>query len=407
MVWANLSVVMVRDSAGQPDYFISIIEDITEKRATQEALRVLNQELEKKVRKRTERLRTLAAVVESSTDFIGICTPKFRPIYLNAAGRRMVGLESMQEVRETKALDYFWPEDRVRIESEALPILNTQERWSGECRFRHFKDNKPIHTILNAFLVRNESGEAVAWATISPNLNRVKEVEFQLRASLQEKEVLLKEIHHRVKNNLNVISSLLDLQVDSLTDTTAIAAFQESQSRIHSIALIHEKLYQSKDLSRISFADYADELLAGLFQTFGAHGNCRLHLDVSDSVLPIDKAIPCGLILTELVSNSLKYAFPNGKSDGEIKVCFSVLENQNLFELTVSDNGIGLPRFIDIERSASLGLQLVSMLAKQIDATVDIQRDIGTQFTFRWDLQQGYKGAVDFDVGAHGAVVQG
>jgi two-component sensor histidine kinase len=196
----------------------------------------------------------------------------------------------------------------------------------------------------------------------------------QIKASLKEKEVLLKEIHHRVKNNLQIICSLLDLQAEHLTDTKVIEVFQESQNRIQSMALIHEKLYQSDDLATINFADYINELITNLCYSYEVHLDAiSLKTNIEPIVLDIDTAIPCGLIVNELVSNSLKYAFPFGYR-GELCIeLHSVSEHE--FILIVSDTGIGLPKDLDFKNTKSLGLQLVNSLTHQLNGSISLNRD--------------------------------
>lgn len=201
----------------------------------------------------------------------------------------------------------------------------------------------------------------------------------RLYATLREKEVLLREIHHRVKNNLQVISSLLNLQAASLSDPQALEMLKESQNRVRSMALVHDQLHRSPDLSRIGFREYVKNLCASLFSSYGIDSaRIALRVDVEDIALPIDAAIPCGLIVHELVSNSLKHAFP-GERRGEI---FIRLKSQppGGTVLTVADNGIGLPESIDVATANSLGLRLVRILAGQIEAPVRHRSGGGTAF---------------------------
>ncbi len=206
-----------------------------------------------------------------------------------------------------------------------------------------------------------------------------QQAEEQIKASLQEKEVLLKEIHHRVKNNMQIISSLLSLQANYLKDNRALEIFKVSQNRIETMALIHEKLYQSKDLARIDFADYVHELVVDLFSAYAVHSNgITLNINVEELFLSIDAAIPCGLIVNELVLNSLKYAFPAGRA-GEICIeLHSVTDNK--LALIVSDNGVGFPKDLDFQNTTSLGLRLVNALTIQLEATIELNRDSGVEF---------------------------
>ena len=209
-------------------------------------------------------------------------------------------------------------------------------------------------------------------------VNKMKQAEHQIKTSLKEKELLLKEIHHRVKNNLQIISSLLNLQLEHIKDQQAIEAFKESQNRVKSMALIHEKLYQSKDLSKIELAEYIQTLTTTLFRSYKTSpGTIALKINAQDVLLDINIAIPCGLIINELVSNALKYAFPSGK-EGEI--CIDLYPQDDKIILVVNDNGIGLPKDLDFQNPKTLGLKLVMTLVKQLRATIDLDRTRGTEF---------------------------
>jgi two-component sensor histidine kinase len=210
-----------------------------------------------------------------------------------------------------------------------------------------------------------------------------KRAEDQIKISLREKEVLLQEIHHRVKNNLQVVSSLLNLQAGYIEDPQALEIFKESQHRVRSMALIHEKLYRSEGLARIDFAEYIRDLSAYLLRSQNAHGRgIGLNIEADDVFLAIDKAVPCGLILNELVSNSLKHAFPNGQT-GEIRIELRTDQKQQLI-LKVGDSGIGFPEDIDFCNTTSLGLQLVNTLVNQLDGTIELSRNNGTEFKIRF-----------------------
>ena len=203
--------------------------------------------------------------------------------------------------------------------------------------------------------------------------------ENKIKASLREKEVLLKEIHHRVKNNLQVINSLLSLQSRRIDDKQTAAVFDELKNRIYSIALVHEKLYESKDLSNIDFGAYTRILVSHIHKTFPTSlSTVKLEINASSIFLQVNKAIPCALIINELVTNALKYAFQNGQK-GEIIIEIKTNE-QGKLTLTVADNGVGLPEDLDIDKPKALGLQIISALVRQLHGTLQVDKQNGTAF---------------------------
>jgi two-component sensor histidine kinase/putative methionine-R-sulfoxide reductase with GAF domain/HAMP domain-containing protein len=221
---------------------------------------------------------------------------------------------------------------------------------------------------------------AQLYGAMEQEVQERKRAEEEIKLSLREKEVLLKEIHHRVKNNLQIITSLLNLQSAQIKDPEALLMFRESQARVRSMALIHEKLYQSKDLARIDFAGYVRELMVYLFRSYTVNPDqIQTELDTSDIYLGIDTAIPCGLIISELVTNSMKYAFPDGKR-GHLYVGLQELPDGNLV-LKVADDGVGFADDFDWRESDSLGLQLVSTLTAQLHGTMQVSGRNGACFT--------------------------
>jgi len=214
-----------------------------------------------------------------------------------------------------------------------------------------------------------------------------KKAEEKIKASLKEKEVLLREIHHRVKNNMQIVSSLLRLQSAKVEDKKTQEILKGCQNRIRTMALIHEKLYQSKDLAKINFAQYIDGLAVHVFQSYGVDSNLvAVKTDLEEVLLDLNRAIPCGLIINELLSNSIKHAFPEGKK-GEI--CINLhSDKKGMITLVVSDNGIGLPDDIDFRKAQSLGLQMVNDLTRQIGGTIKLDRKAGTAFTIKFPVNK-------------------
>ncbi len=211
-----------------------------------------------------------------------------------------------------------------------------------------------------------------------------KRAEEKMRTSLSEKEILLMEIHHRVKNNMQVVSSLLNLQSKYIRDKGDLHLFRDSQERVRSMALVHEKLYQSEDLTKIDFGDYIKKLTHHLCHSYNEPGKeIDIGINASDIYLTIEKAIPCALIINELVSNSLKYAFADDVGEGRIQIDFST-DDENNYTLAVSDNGVGIPKDVNLRQPASLGLELVNILTKQLDGNIKLDRSSGTRYTIRF-----------------------
>jgi two-component system CheB/CheR fusion protein len=212
-----------------------------------------------------------------------------------------------------------------------------------------------------------------------------RQAEERLKASLNEKETLLKELHHRVKNNLQVISSLLNLQAEHITDPKTLAIFSESRNRVKSIALMHEVLHQSKDLATIDMCEYVRSLSGGLFRTFGIDADrIRLKIDANGVSLNVDQAFPCGLMLNELVTNSLKHAFPDGRK-GQVQIALEVQDKS--CKLTVADDGIGLAGDGGFPETGTLGLQLVQTLAQQLGGTIGLDRTGGVRYEIAFPVK--------------------
>lgn len=292
-----------------------------------------------------------------------------------------------------QAPNYGLPDGHVPVVSYlAAPIISRFGQTIGGLFFGHSQTGAfTMHT--EQIVVGLVAQIAVAmdnarlFAAAQREISERRQAERRLNASLTEKGALLKEIHHRVKNNLQVISSLLNLQSRQLTDHALLEIFRESQNRIRSMAIIHEKLYQASDVAQIDFAEYTHSLVSYLFRTYAINAaNIRLQIAIVDIALGLDTAIPCGLIINELVSNALKYAFAPQQA-GEI--CVGLVRKQpHHLCLTVSDNGRGLPPTVDYRNTDSFGLQLVNLLTEQLDGTVELDRNGGAAFKITFALPQ-------------------
>ena len=243
--------------------------------------------------------------------------------------------------------------------------------WTG-------KDGRKIPTIMSPRPLSDIQGSYVGSFAVITDITERKNAEDQIKASLREKEVLLREVHHRVKNNLQVISSLLRLQARSAPDKEWRQIFAESQNRLQSIALIHELLYRSKNLADIDFRAYINSLTVQLFYAYGITGSrISLKTEVISAPMVINLAIPCGLIANELISNCLKHAFPPDRK-GLITVSLASVNDE--YEFVIADDGVGLPETVDVAGGQSLGLSLVNTLVKQLKGEVEVRRSQGTQF---------------------------
>lgn len=422
----QISASMVKDDVDKPLSMILSFIDITERK-----------EVAKKLEVRSEFEKLVTAI---STNFINLPSEKID----NEINKALQSIGEFAAVDQSYVFQYSPDKQQMSMTHEwcsntATPLLQSnQALWTKDYRWHtaqiesretiYITDKSEIPPNAGPFLETLEArgstslihvpiaygGKAFGfvglesqqtdktWSVdiivllrmvgdILANALERKRVEEQLNASLKEKEVLLKEIHHRVKNNMQVISSLLNLQSSRIKSQEILEMFKESQDRIRSMSLIHERLYQSADLAKIDFSQYIQNLASHLFQSYRIDpGAVVLKTNVRDVSLDINKAIPCGLIINELVSNSLKYAFPQVQGTdkkiakkGEIDIQLTADDGRVM--LLVKDNGVGLPADLDIETADSFGLQLVTTLVLQLNGEIDIKRKPGATFKITFD----------------------
>ena len=266
------------------------------------------------------------------------------------------------------------------MDVESLIIFPLQKGTKRIGVIELYDFNHEIHVTPEQITLMKTIADKASYSIVNARLLQLTKNKLDEQTELlNEKEVLLKEIHHRVKNNLQIISSLLNLQSDQVKDTSTLRVLRDSQARVRSMALIHEKLYQSKSLAKINFGEYVQSLSRDLFRSYQRTlGDIQLNVQVDEIFLDLDYAIPCGLILNELMTNALKYAFPNGRN-GVILVELRAGPDQTL-SLKVADDGVGLPSGLDILKNKSLGLQLINSLVKQIDGALLVENSAGTAF---------------------------
>ena len=349
----------LRDEAGQVCGSVGAFVDITE-------------------RKQTERTHAqFAALVAASDDAIisqsldGVITS------WNPGAERLFGYPAAEILGQS--LRRLVPPDRANEETDRLARLARGEHLAAYETVRVRKDGQVVVVSLTLSPIQDRAGQVIGISAIARDITVLKQAEEEIRASLHEKEVMLQEIHHRVKNSLQIVSSLLRLQAASLKSPDAIAALEHSGSRVQSMALVHEMLYQSSNLSALDFAAYVQSLTASLLRSYGAEPPViRLQFDLDPVHLDINQAIPCALILSELVTNALKYAFPAGRP-GDIWILLH-REPDGTTQLTVGDNGVGLPANWNPDQPTSLGLQLVASLVHQLHGKLDLRQHNGTEY---------------------------
>ena len=333
-----------------------------------------------------EREKLMQAIEQSPLSVV-ITNPEGDIEYVNPKFAALTGYSS-EEVMGQNPRILKSGEQTDAYYQELWQTITQGREWFGE-----FHNRRKDGTLFweSAFIspIKNAAGEITHFLGIKEDITEDKKTRKQLEQLLNEKEILLKEVHHRVKNNFNVIASLLFLQSRQIQDHQARLFCQESRDRVQTMAEIHTQLYESQNLTSVRFGAYVDRLVRNLFHSYSIDPS-RIHVkkEIQEIELGVDAAIPCGLILNELISNVFKYAFPEGSGDrGKMTVILK--EDHGTVQLQVLDNGVGMPMKFDIEKSESLGLQLVKMLAEQIHGHLELIVDHGTCFsvTFQYPIR--------------------
>ena len=365
--WLEVSADPVVVDGGR--HVILTLTDITRRKLTEEQLRELTQRLTYHVD------HSPLAVIE--------CGPDMRLTRWAGAAEQIFGWPAA-EVLGKRMGDFRWiyedDQPQVTAVTDELVGGTNLRRFSANRNYR--KDGALISCEWYNSSLRDAAGNLRSILSLVLDVTERYRAEEQVKASLAEKEVLLKEIHHRVKNNLQVIASLISLQTDNVPDAGTRAVFDALRYRVRTMALVHEKIYQTGDLARLDFADYAGSLLQHLWQAHEISNKVRLKLEIAPVALPVKAAVNCGLILNELASNALKHGFPGGRA-GEVTVSLEHEAATNMLHLRVRDNGVGLPAGLDWRQSPSLGLQLVQMLTT---GTVETGPGPGTEFRVNFPL---------------------
>lgn len=359
--------VVERDVNGEAVRMVGNHEDITKRKQAERALRDSE-----------EKYRTL---FEAESDAIFLIDAQTIEILdANKAATDMYGYTN-EELKKLKVTDLSAEPENTK------KAIELEKRTQIPLRYCRKKDGT-IFPVEITVSYRELSGRKINISAIRDITERMN-VDERLKASLREKEILLKEVHHRVKNNLHVIISMLNLQQMRVDDVEARKVFIDSQNRVYAMALVHEKLYKSKDFTNMDFTEYVRIITSELYQIYQCDPN-RVEFDIKGGrvQLGIDQAIPCGLIINELVSNSIKHAFPE-RLKKKCKIAISLMEKNNTIVLIVKDNGVGLSDDIYIEKADSLGLKLIQILIKnQLKGEYELSRKRGTSFTIRFQKKE-------------------
>jgi PAS domain S-box-containing protein len=363
---------VVKNDEAEPVALVGVARDISDRKRMEEALR----QSEARLRRIADAMRDVVTQVDRE----GIMQ------YVSPSVEQVLGYRP-DETLGRSLFDRDHPDERALVADVLRQAEGGGEGVTLEFRYHHAGGHYIWLEAVGSLLF-DEHHTVVGAVLGIRDISERKNADDRIRASLREKEVMLKEIHHRVKNNLQVISSLLSLQSEHVPDERVRRVLRDSQSRVRSMAIIHQRLYQSTNLAEINFADYIEELCSQLFRTYGAFGkNIQLATKADEIFLEVDKAIPCGIILNELVSNALKYAFPG---DGRGTVTIEFCQEGSEIRLVVRDDGVGMPQDLELRSAESLGLRLVNMLTEQIAGSVTVGEGNHTQQPnrgTRWEVR--------------------
>jgi PAS domain S-box-containing protein len=353
----------ILDEQGNIVGLVGVSRDITERKKTDAAL----EESEERYRDLVEKAG-IAILIDDRDGNFKYVNERYAELF--GYSEKELENQSIRSVVHSDDMDMVMRYHNNRIQGKRAP---SRYEFTGVK-----KDGSIIYLEVDAQAIK-KGKRIVGTRSYIWDITPRKMAEKKLKVSLQEKEVLLREIHHRVKNNLQIISSLLNLQSRHIKDRPSLDMFQESRHRVRSMALVHEKLYRSEDMAKVDFREYILSLASHLFMAYGINStSIKLDVDVKDVYLDINTSIPCGLIINELISNALKHAF-RGRKHGKIRIVLQP-QNRDKIKMVVSDDGMGLPKRVDVTKTESLGLQLVIMLVEQLQGTLSVDRNRGTSF---------------------------
>ena len=365
VIWGLIHASVIWDENKKVKYFIAQIMDITERKNAAEEIRRAYKELQE-----AEKIGKFAFFVYDIPSHSIWCSENVQSLF----GVPAKQIQSLEEFST-----YIHPEDKNRfIQVMKQNIHSQRKEISYDVRAIN-KKQEVLFVHSDGEIFYDNDGKAIVIKGTMQDVTEIRKAQEQIEMDLQEKNVMLKEIHHRVKNNLSIIASLLRLQLRGLDTREQVErAFKECNSRIQSMTLIHEKLYQSENFAKIDYKNYSENLVINLMKTYAVDQNVELVFDISEIFFDIDTAIPLGLILNEAITNSLKYAFRK-KQKHILKISLKQVKDQ--YELIIKDNGVGIPETIDVNKTSSLGLRLIRILTDQLGGTSTIERENGTKIS--------------------------
>lgn len=357
-----MSVSLIKISEKEPLGLVCIGSDLTK---------------EKEIRKALEESEILySTLVKTDPDAIITTDIDGNISYTSKQAVKMYGYKN-KELVGNSIFNLVAPKSQETARKDLRKTLNENILRNLEYHLVK-KDGNQFIGEWNIAVINDSDDNPVAFMITARDITHHKSIENQMQASIQEKNVLLKEIHHRVKNNLQIISSLLNLQSKYIEDEKAFEVFKESQNRVKSMAIIHEKLYQTENFAEINVAEYLKSLTENIYSSYGVNINLiKIQINTEDLFLDLNTAIPCFLLINEVITNCIKHAFPDGRS-GNIIIDFKKIDSKHI--IRIQDDGIGLPNDLDIEQTNTLGMQLITSLTFQLDGELEVKSNNGTEF---------------------------
>jgi len=366
--WGSDTNVPLRNLKGEIIGVIGTVHDISERKKAEEVLR-----------KSEDKFRLIS---ELSPAGLYITSPQGECSYVNPRWCEMSGL-TPKEALGMGWINGIHPEDRQMLFDSWNKMVSSNGYWGKEYRFQN-KEGKITWVYGLATPQKDIFGNIIGYVGLNNDITDSKFAEEKIKNLLAEKELLLKEVHHRIKNNMNTVAGIMSLQIDTLKEPTAIAALNDAKSRVASMMLLYDKLYRSDDLKELSFKEYILPLVDEIVSNFPNKSIVKIEKNIDDDIMMDTKKMShIGLIINELLTNIMKYAFTN-RDNGSINI--SAFKNDNHTTISVQDNGVGIPESIDIATSNGFGLQLVDMMAKQLQGTIKIERNNGTKFILEFNL---------------------